>query len=98
MSDICKALFLSAAMLTSAGCAMHGPGGVASSTDSKEMQPAVGGTTGTAGGSVSGGGNSLAPEKKEERATPPVGTSRDGSGPAAGAILDPTGAATRGRP
>jgi len=101
MPDICRTLIVSAALLAASGCVAHGPGGVAYSTDSKETQTAVGGTAGTGGGSVTGGSSltpSLAPEKKEERATPPVGTSRDGAGPAAGAIVDPTGAATRGRP
>jgi hypothetical protein len=101
MPDICKAILLSAATLAASGCMTHGPGGVAYSTDSQETQTAVGGTAGTGGGAVTGGSGvtpGFAPEKKEERGTPPVGTSRDGAGPAAGAIVDPTGAATRGRP
>src|SRR5688572_4366225 len=100
MPDIHKTLIVSAALLAASGCITHGPGGVAYSTDSKQAEPAVGGTVGTGGGAVTGGTTvtpGFAPEKKEERGTPPVGTSRDGSRPADGAIVDPTGAATRGR-
>jgi hypothetical protein len=77
-----------------AGCTMsHGPGGVAYSTQDK---PAVGVTEDTAGGTVSGtAGN---PTGKEQRGNTPPGSDRDGHGPAAGAIVDPTGAATRGTP
>jgi hypothetical protein len=35
---------------------------------------------------------------KEQRGNTPPGLDRDGHGPAAGAIVDPTGAATRGSP
>ena len=84
--------FIIAAAL--AACTMsHGPGGVAYSTG----EPAnIGGTNDSAGGSISGG-NSGEP-KKEERGNTPPGMDRNGHGPAAGAILDPTGAATRGTP
>ena len=87
---------LTAVALAVAGCVSHGPGGVAYSTE-RSSPPAVGGTAGTGGGTLSGSGPSEAPTK-EPRATPPIGTDRDGHGPAAGAIVDPTGAATRGRP
>jgi hypothetical protein len=36
--------------------------------------------------------------KEERRGNTPPGTDRDGHGPAAGAIVDPTGAATRPKP
>ncbi|HYC44384.1 MAG TPA: hypothetical protein VED01_02770 [Burkholderiales bacterium] len=96
MPDILK--FLSAALIAAAasGCISHGPGGIAYSTD-EPKESAVGGTAGTGGGTLSGGSNGEA-ESKEKRATPPVGTDRHGHGPAAGAIVDPTGAATRGNP
>jgi hypothetical protein len=84
--------FILAAAL--AACTMsHGPGGVAYSTGAPAS---VGGTTDSAGGTISGG-NSGEVQKGERGNTPP-GMDRDGHGPAAGAILDPTGAATRGKP
>ena len=76
-----------------AGCVMHGPEGVAYSTPSG----GVGVTSGAGGGSLSGG--SVSPdggEKKEQRANTPIGMDRDGHGPAAGAILDPTGVLRKG--
>lgn len=84
--------FIVAAAL--AACAMsHGPGGVAYSTG----EPAsVGATSSTASGSVAGG--TSGESRKEERGNTPPGMDRDGHGPAAGAILDPTGAATGGKP
>ena len=85
---------LTALAIAVTGCVSHGPGDIAYTTERSQSQP-VGGTAGTGGGTLSGSGPS---ETKERRATPPVGTSRDGHGPAAGAIIDPTGAATRGRP
>lgn len=92
-----NALRLSGAVIlaTALGaCTMsHGPGGVAYSTG----EPAgVGTTSGSASGAVSGGSNGEV--SKEERGNTPPGMDRDGHGPAAGAIVDPTGAATRGRP
>ena len=95
MFNFCKALGVALAIGTIAsgmsGCTMsHGPGGVAySHSDS----PSVGVTGGAAGGAVSGS----QPEKEKRGNTPP-GLDRDGHGPAAGAIVDPTGAATRGKP
>jgi hypothetical protein len=61
---------------------------------SKETGKPTGGTTTGAGGSV---GGTAAPggEKENQRGNTPPGTSRDGQGPAAGAIVDPTGAATK---
>jgi hypothetical protein len=46
-----------------------------------------------AGGAV-GGSTGSPGEKENQRGNTPPGTSRDGQGPAAGAIVDPTGAAT----
>ena len=73
-------------------CSAYGPGGVPYSTRGSDS--AIGATTGTASGAVSGGGTT---EKKEPRANTPPGMDRDGHGPATGAIVDPTGAATRGK-
>ena len=83
-----------------AGCMSHGPGGVAYSRgDTNVGDTNVGGTSGAAGGTVSGGSVRAAePAEKEQRGNTPPGVDRDGHGPAAGAIVDPTGAATRGRP
>jgi predicted small secreted protein len=72
----------------------HGPGGVA--YDTQSMPPtAAGSTMSGAGGSVSGGAE---PVQKEQRGNTPPGMDRDGHGPAAGAIIDPTGAATSRKP
>ena len=76
--------------LVLASCAAHGPGGVAYDTFGDTQ--ATGATTGGAGGSVSGA--VPARSDKEPRGNTPPGQDRDGHGPAAGAILDPTGAAT----
>ena len=74
-----------------AGCVTHGPGEVAYSIRDTEN---VGGTGSAAGGTVSGSQK----VEKEQRGNTPPGTDRDGHGPAAGAIVDPSGAATRGKP
>ena len=92
-----NALRLSCTFIIAAGlsaCAMsHGPGGVAYSTGESSS---VGATSESAGGSISGGNSGEV--RKGERGNTPPGMDRDGHGPAAGAILDPTGAATRGKP
>jgi hypothetical protein len=94
MSNSSKTLCAVVVAAALAGCTMsHGPGGVAYSTGDA---PSVGATSGAGGGSVSGGSKN-GPEKEQRGNTPP-GTDRDGHGPAAGAIVDPTGAATRGKP
>ena len=77
---------------TVGACSAYGPGGVPYATRGSDMQ-ATGATSGTAGGAISG----EQPEKKEPRANTPPGMDRDGHGPAAGAIVDPTGAATRSK-
>jgi hypothetical protein len=86
------AIGVAALVMGMAGCITHGPGGVAYSTRDSES---VGATTTGAGGVISGSGPT-APEKDQRGNTPP-GADRDGHGPAAGAIVDPTGAATRGK-
>ena len=80
-----------------AGCVTHGPGGVAYST--RDDSTNVGATTGAGSGAIGGsGGGGTGTASKEQRGNTPPGIDRDGHGPAAGAIMDPTGAATRGRP
>lgn len=80
------------AALLLAGCASQGTGSVSSSTGS---------TIGSGSGSGSG---TVAPvrdpsdSEKDRRANTPPGMDRDGHGPAAGAIVDPTGAATASKP
>jgi hypothetical protein len=74
-----------------AGCMTHGPGEVAYSVRDTEN---VGATGTGAGGTVSGSTK----VEKEQRGNTPPGVDRDGHGPAAGAIVDPSGAATRGKP
>jgi hypothetical protein len=93
MRNLLKAVSVAIAAAAMAGCMSpsHGPGGVAYSTGDS---PSVGVTGGAAGGAISGG----APPEKEQRGNTPPGVDRDGHGPAAGAIIDPTGAATRGKP
>ena len=80
-----------------AGCITHGPGEVAYSTRDTES---VGATTDGAGGSISGSGAAAATtgDKGHQRGNTPPGVDRDGHGAAAGAIVDPTGAATRAKP
>jgi hypothetical protein len=59
----------------------------------------TGATEGGTQGSVSGGMTTTpAPEKEQQRANTPPGKDRDGHGPAAGAIVDPSGAGTRSKP
>jgi hypothetical protein len=89
-----KALGILAIAAVAAACApmQHGPEGVAYSTPSG----GVGVTSEVGAGSVSGGSGSNG--EKEQRGNTPIGMDRDGHGPAAGAIVDPTGAATRGKP
>jgi hypothetical protein len=83
--------------LALAGCVTHGPGGVAYS--SRDDSRNVGATAGAGGGAVSGSSGTVTESSpKERRGNTPPGIDRDGHGPAAGAIVDPTGAATRGRP
>lgn len=92
MSPLVKATIVFAIAGAIAGCVMHGPEGVSYSTPSG----GVGATGAEAGGSLSGSGDSSG--EKDKRGNTPVGMDRDGHGPAAGAIVDPTGAATRGKP
>jgi hypothetical protein len=59
----------------------------------------TGGTESGAGGSVSGGmTHTPEPQKEQQRGNTPPGMDRDGHGPASGAIVDPTGAATQRKP
>jgi hypothetical protein len=82
-----------ALVLGMAGCITHAPGGVAySSRDSENV-----GATATGAGGMISGSDSTAPDNKQQRGNTPPGVDRDGHGPAAGAIVDPTGAVTRGR-
>jgi len=79
------------------GCSSYGPGGIHYTTsDPADSASSIGATFNSGSGSISGSGPA-APEK-EQRGNTPVGQDRDGHGPATGAIVDPTGAATRGRP
>jgi hypothetical protein len=59
----------------------------------------TGATESSPQGSVPGGMTTTpAPEKEQQRGNTPPGKDRDGHGPAAGAIVDPSGAATGSRP
>jgi hypothetical protein len=58
-----------------------------------------GATEGESRGSVSGSMTTTSePEKEEQRGNTPPGKDRDGHGPASGAIVDPSGAATGRKP
>lgn len=59
---------------------------------------ATGGTSDGAGGAIGTTTPATVPAEKEQRGNAPPGVDRDGHGPAAGAIVDPTGAATRSKP
>jgi hypothetical protein len=74
----------------SSGSAAASPGAVTIPTDSGgvTVPAATGGTTGN------GSGTSGPNEKEKQRGNTPPGMSRDGAGPAGGAIVDPAGAAT----
>ena len=95
MSKTCKAIGVVIVAAAMSGCITHGPDGVAYSTGAT---PNVGATSGGAGGVVESSGTPAPQVEKEQRGNTPVGTDRDGHGPAAGAIIDPTGAATRTKP
>lgn len=100
MSNTCKAVGALIVAAALGGCIAHGPNGVAYSTGSST----VGATGGSAGGAVSGSGSpepqtgTEQRDEKEQRGNTPPGVDRDGHGPATGAIVDPSGAATRGKP
>lgn len=104
MSPLVKATIVFAIAGAIAGCVMHGPEGVAYSTPSGGVgvtggeAGGVGASGGAAGGSLSGGSSGDSNGDKDKRGNTPIGMDRDGHGPAAGAIIDPTGAATRGKP
>jgi len=82
------------------GCSSYGPGGIhySTSSDPTDAMSPTGATFGGGAGSISGSGAPAAAPEKEQRGNTPVGLDRDGHGPAAGAIIDPTGAATRTKP
>ena len=67
------------------------PNGVTIPTDSGSVR-VPSGTGGTMG--IGGGGSAGPSEKEQQRGNTPPGMSRDGAGPAGGAIVDPAGAAT----
>ena len=81
-------------VLALASCAMHGPGGVG--YDAGGAPQGTGVTSGAGAGAVSGG--SPPAGEKEQRGNTPPGFDREGHGPAAGAIVDPTGAAAGHKP
>lgn len=87
------------AALAIAGCASQNAGNV--SPLNSGAQSGTGETAGSMEGTVSGGGSpasSPSASDKEQRGNTPPGLDRDGHGPASGAIVDPTGAATQRKP
>lgn len=95
MVTFSKALVVVAVGLTLTACAADRR--VTSDTaiflDGDRLHTGTGATIGSGTGSVSG--SAPRSEPKEPRGNTPPGMSRDGQGPAAGAIVDPTGAATK---
>ena len=82
------------------GSSGAGAGGATTGIADKDSRDrARGGTMSGAGGSTSA--NTPAPsgpgEKPDQRGNTPPGLSRDGQGPMGGAIVDPTGAVTKGK-
>ena len=96
MSSSCKTVGIALlAALGIAGCASQNAGNV--SPLNSGAQSGTGATAGSTEGTVSAGGSPAGPGKEQRGNTPP-GMDRDGHGPAAGAIVDPTGAATQRKP
>jgi hypothetical protein len=95
---------LSAAVL--AATALAAPGEAAPDESRVAPRPAptraidhpTGATESRTQGSVPGGMTTTPGPEKEERANTPPGKDRDGHGPAAGAILDPSGVTTERKP
>ena len=78
------------------GCASSAKRDTAIFLDGDRLHTGTGATISSGSGSGNASGANSAPAApKEPRATPPVGTDRDGQGPASGAIVDPTGAASQ---
>ena len=76
---------------TSSGPATTAPSGavtIPTNSGSVTVPAGTGGTTGSGSGSAGAG------EKDKQRGNTPPGMSRDGQGPAGGAIVDPSGAAS----
>ena len=86
---------LAALPLLISACAAHGPGDIAYDAHGGGTH-ATGATMSGASGSVSGG--TTEENGKAKRGNTPPGVDRDGHGPAAGAIIDPTGAVTGHKP
>ena len=95
MFTLNKALIVVIAGLTLTGCAVdrRASSDTAIFLDGDRLHTGTGATINYGSGSVSGAGPR--PEAKEPRGNTPPGTSRDGSKPAEGAIVDPSGAATK---
>jgi hypothetical protein len=93
-----KAIAIAVAGAWLAGCA--GQRDTAVFVDGDRLHTGTGSTVGSGGGSASNASTAPAAPTapKEPRANTPPGTTRDGAGPAAGAIVDPTGAATEKKP
>ena len=78
------------------GCASHQRQSIY--LDGDRLHTGTGATMSTgAGAGQSAPAAAQAPDK-EQRGNTPVGVSRDGAKPAEGAIVDPTGAATKSKP
>ena len=95
MSALSKALIIVVAGMALTACAaeQRAKSDTAIFLDGDRLHTGTGATISSGGGAASG---SVPPaEPKEPRGNTPPGPSRDGAGPAAGAIVDPTGAATK---
>lgn len=108
MSLLRTAIGVAVAAVLASGCAVGAVHTAKDETiflDGDSLHNPVGATTGSGSGSVSGGTVSSSPrstvksdDKKEPRGNTPPGVDREGAAPAAGAIVDPAGAATKSKP
>ena len=91
-----KAVVIALVAIAATGCAAQrsAKSDTAIFLDGDRLHTGTGATiSNSSGGSVSGGAPSAEP--KEPRGNTPPGVARDGSKPADGAIVDPSGAATK---
>ena len=95
MLTFSKALAIVVVGSTLTACAVDRgpPSDTAIFLDGDRLHTGTGATISSGSGSVSG--SAPRSEPKEPRGNTPPGVSRDGAGPASGAIVDPTGAATK---
>jgi hypothetical protein len=101
MNAMIRAALAAFLLLVAIGCRSENRGPEAAALPSpglaEPVEPA-GGTTSPAVEREGRGASAPDEDPKRPRGNTPPGIDRDGHGPAAGAIIDPTGAATRTKP